>query len=96
MNIGAKNPEKLANMFVMPIKVPAKFGAISMWLQLMELNWNPLKPTVKHNKATTSILSQPAYLMLNKQIAGITKAVKKKKSRENHLTVTLKIELVIT
>ena len=78
MNIGAKNPEKLANIFVMPIKVPAKFGAISMWLQLMELNWNPLKPTVKHNKATTSILSQPAYLMLNKQIAGITKAVKKK------------------
>ena len=32
--MGARNPMKLAAMLVMPIRVPEKFDAMSMWLAL--------------------------------------------------------------
>ena len=56
MAMGAKNPGKLANILVIPMRVPAKFGAISMWLQFTELNWNPFIPTQAQSKIITIII----------------------------------------
>jgi hypothetical protein len=53
MAMGAKKPMVLATMLVIPMRVPAKLDAMSMWFTLTELNWNPFIPTVVHRRATT-------------------------------------------
>ena len=76
--IGARNPAVLATQLVIPIKVPAKLGAISIWLQLIEINENPLHPTHMQINATTRVLSQPANFIRTNARAGIKNAVKGK------------------
>ena len=76
-SIGAKNPAVFAKQLVIPIKVPEKFGAISIWLQLIDINEAPLKPTQTHRRATTAYLWQPAYRIKINANAGIIKAEKK-------------------
>ena len=73
-SIGAKNPAVFAKQLVIPIKVPEKFGAISIWLQLIDINEAPLKPTQTHRRATTAYLWQPAYRIKINANAGIIKA----------------------
>jgi hypothetical protein len=42
---GARMPGKVATVFEIPKRVPAKGGAMSTWLTITPGYWNPLKPT---------------------------------------------------
>ena len=59
--IGARNPGKVAAQLVIPMSVPAKFGAMSRWEFMKPQNIAPLSPTPKQRRTMARVLLQPAY-----------------------------------
>ena len=55
------NPEKLAIVFVIPMRTPENLGAMSMWLMRTPDKANPEKPTVRVRKRMAINLSLPRY-----------------------------------
>lgn len=97
---GPINEPKFAAQFVNPIKVPAKFGAISMWFTLNPRRTPALVETAK-TRRTTAMFSWPVgrYPKAIKEKAGRIKPEKlfvynEFKQKEDDLPMQLKIFLL--
>ena len=74
---GTRKPGKVAIMLVMPIKMPAKLGAMSLWLAKTPENIVPKKVVATTIRTTTLVLSQPEKQTPTKHAAGMTEAERK-------------------
>ena len=61
---------RLEAEFVMPIKVPAKLGARSIWLMERLAPWQAVAPVATHRQAMTRTESHPAKARQVKAMAG--------------------------
>ncbi len=68
--MGTRHPGMVANMFVVPIKTPAKLLAMSTWLERRPENIAPKAPTATTSRKTTAVESQPEKQIATKQEAG--------------------------
>ena len=67
-------PGRVAKVLVMPIRVPAKGGAMSIWLDRKPEYMPPTNMVPRVRRATARSVLQPTYVTPIKQMAGGTEA----------------------